>query len=59
MHVITMVQLHIEARSKAASGFLSRRGYNDAVSLNLFEDVYGVDSKRFGPFRLQPFSKRS
>ena len=44
---MAMVQLHVEARSKAASGFLSRRGHNDAVSLNLFVDVYGGDSKRF------------
>ena len=43
-HFMTMVQLHVEARSKAASGFLSRRGHNDAVSLNLFVDVYGDDS---------------
>ena len=58
-HFMTMVQLHVEARSKAASGFLSRRGHNDAVSLNLFVNVYGGDSKRFWPFRLQASFKRS
>ena len=56
--VITMVHLHVEARSKAASGFLGRRGHQDAVSLNLFVDFHVSDSKRFGPFRLQASFKR-
>ena len=35
----------VEEGSKAACGFLSRRGHNDvAVSLNLFVDVIGGNS---------------
>ena len=42
--------MHVLKRDpKADYGFLSHRGHNDAVSLDLFVDVYGDDSKRFGP----------
>ena len=45
----------VEVGYKAEYGFLSRRGHNDAVYLNLSADVYG--SNRFGPSGLISFVK--
>lgn len=47
----------VEERSEAACGFLSCSGYNDAVFLHFFLDVYGGDSKRFGSVACQASRK--